>query len=192
MIEFRTVPDRVWLTILNETMGHVVDAYLSSSEPRDQADWLCAALPRSALYFTAAEAKAQLQALQTVLSQEGLHRISRYHWLLLFESLHTFAQDFNEQPHGVLRAEWGIQRLHVDRLVRAFFPDTTFLDGESAQMVRGQAQPMLIIPASVGALTGFKPHPDELVITSCATQASPRITRAAVLRVSDRGEYPAS
>jgi hypothetical protein len=192
MIEFRTVPDCVWLAILNEAMNHVIDSYLSSTEPRDQADWLCAALPRSALYFTAAEATAQLRDLQAVLNQEGLHRISRYHWLLLFESLHTFVQDFNEQPHGVLRAECGIQRLHVDRLVRAFFPDTTFLDAESAQMVRGHAQPMLIIPASLGALTGFTPHPDELVITLCATQASPRISRAAVLRISETGEYPAS
>jgi hypothetical protein len=192
MIAFRAVPDRVWLTILNETMDHVVDAYLSSPEPRDQADWLCAALPRSALYFTAAEAKAQLQALQAVLNQEGLHRVSRYHWLLLFESLHTFTQDFNEQPHGVLRTDYGIQRVHVDRLVRVFFPDTTFLDAESAQMVRGQAQPMLIIPASIGALTGFKPHPDELVITPCATQDTPPVSSVTVLRISETGEYPAA
>jgi hypothetical protein len=178
--------------ILNETIDYVVESYLASIDPRDQQDWLCAAMPRSALYFTAAEARDQLRALQRVLDQPTWHRLGRYHWLLLFESLHTFVHDFNEQPHGALRAASGIRHLHLDRLTRHYFPDTIFLEADSAHMVRGQAQSMLIIPASLGALTGFKPHPDELALTRCETPECTEATPTATLRVSETGEYPAS
>jgi hypothetical protein len=192
VIRFSCKPDAVFSDVLNQAIERTADAYLSFEDARDQEDWLCACMPRSARFFTGQEAKQQLMALRQAHNDSRLHDISRYHWLLLYECLETFAQEFNEQPAGTLSGRYGIQRLHFRRLVRRFFWDTAFLEEAGAKMTRAQSQPIVIIPETLGLFAGFKHHPDELTIQPCELALARDFERQAVpTSLSATTEYPA-
>jgi hypothetical protein len=167
MIRFAAKPDRLFCELLNCAITVIVEHYLSFDDPRDQADWFCACLPRSARYFTPSEAKEQLLRLQQLLHQDGLYEVTKYHWLLLYECLETFCEGFNDQPHGWLALNYRIQRIHFSSLARLFFWDTTFLLDHLAKMSLPDNRTMLIWPESVGLSAGFKTHADELAIALC-------------------------
>ncbi len=166
MIHFSTKPDPIFLALVNHAIDETVGRYLSFDDPRDQEDWLCAGMPRSARFFAGPEAKQHLLDLQNALNDGGLHEISKYHWLLLYECLETFCQEFNEQPSGVVAEHHGIQRVVFRKLINLFFWDIDFLDDNIAKMTHQQRQ-MMIFPETFGLSAGFKRHPQELTIKRC-------------------------
>lgn len=191
MIRFRRPADTTFDTLLSEAIQRIADSYLSFEDPRDQQDWLCAALPRSARFFTCADAKAQLRALETAQGDDHAYDLTKYHWLLLYECLETFCHEFNEQPTGALRDQHGIRRINFTALIGLFFWSTDFLDHNGAKMVRNQTQPMLIIPETLGLGAGFTYHPHELSLVPCGSSEEMMSDHhETTLGVSDSGEYP--
>ena len=167
MIRFSRKPDNVFSELMDCAIAGIVDNYLSFDHPRDQEDWLCASLPRAARFFTASQAREQLLAIQKIFHDERLFQLTKYHWLLLYECLDTFAQGFNEQPVGWLATKYGIQRIDFRNLIQLFFCDTSFLGDHLAKMSRQETRTMLIWPESIGLTAGFKTHPDELAFVVC-------------------------
>lgn len=167
MIRLATKPDRIFSDLLDSAITQIVQDYLTSENARDQEDWLCASMPRAARFFTAPQAREQLIALQKIYHDDRLYEVTKYHWLLLYECLETFAQGFNEQPVGWLAQKYGIEKIDFHRLVELFFWDTSFLMDHLARMSRQETRTMLIWPESVGLAAGFKTHPDELAFTLC-------------------------
>ena len=104
--------------------------------------------------------------MQKVYHDDRLYQLTKYHWLLLYECLETFAQGFNEQPVGWLATKYGVQYIDFTTLVRLFFWDTTFLSDHLAKMSRQESRTMLIWPETMGLSAGFKTHPDELMVVS--------------------------
>jgi hypothetical protein len=164
VIRFTCKPDEIFSVVINEAIERTVDSYLNFDDSRDQEEWLCACLPRSARLFTSPEAKQQLLAVQTAHNHRQLHDLTKHHWLLLYEALETFSHEFNEQPTGPLTERYGIVRLNFSRIVNLFFWDTAFLEETGARMTRHERQIMVIMPESLGLMAGFKHHPDELAI----------------------------
>lgn len=167
MIRLATKPDSVFSDLLDSAITQMVNDYLTSANARDQEDWLCAAMPRAARFFTAPQAREQLIAIQKIYHDDRLYQLTKYHWLLLYECLETFAQEFNEQPVGWLAQKYGIARIDFHRLVELFFWDTSFLMDHLAKMSRQETRTMLIWPESFGLAAGFKTHPDELAFVLC-------------------------
>jgi hypothetical protein len=167
MIRFAGKPDSIFSELIDCAITEIVDNYLSFDNPRDQEDWLCASMPRGARFFTASQAKEQLLAIQKIYHDDRLYQLTKYHWLLLYECLETFAQGFNEQPVGWLAKKYGIQHIDFRSLVQLFFWDTSFLEDHLAKMSRQETRTMLIWPESIGLTAGFKTHPDELAFTLC-------------------------
>ena len=167
MIRLARKPDSIFSELIDCAITEIVDNYLNFDNPRDQEDWLCASMPRGARFFTAPQAKEQLLAIQKVYHDDRLYQLTKYHWLLLYECLETFAQGFNEQPVGWLAKKYGIQRIDFRSLVHLFFWDTSFLEDHLAKMSRQETRTMLIWPESIGLTAGFKTHPDELAFTLC-------------------------
>jgi hypothetical protein len=167
MIRFARKPDCVFSELIDCAISEIVENYLSSGSPRDQEDWLCAAMPRGARYFTAPQAKEQLLALRKIYHDDRLYQLTKYHWLLLYECLETFAHGFNEQPVGWLAKKYGLQQLDFRTLIHLYFWDTSFLEDHLARMSREESRTMLIWPESIGLTAGFKTHPDELAFTLC-------------------------
>ena len=192
MIQFARKPDRVFSELIDHAIREVVDNYLSFDDPRDQEDWLCASMPRGARFFTASQAKEQLLALQKVYHDDRLYQLTKYHWLLLYECLETFADGFNEQPVGSLVDKYGLYHIDFHAVVTVFFWDTSFLQDHLAKMSFQGSRTMLIWPETIGLTAGFKTHPDELVFRLCdedltntfeAGKETPAWTR-------DAGSYP--
>ncbi len=167
MIRFARKPDSVFSELMDCAITEIVDNYLNFDNPRDQEDWLCASMPRGARFFTASQAREQLLAIQKVFHDERLYQLTKYHWLLLYECLDTFAQGFNEQPVGWLAKKYGIQYIDFRNLIQLFFWDTSFLEDHLARMSRQETRTMLIWPESIGLTAGFQTHPDELAFTLC-------------------------
>lgn len=167
MIRLATKPDSVFSDLLDSAITQMVNDYLTSANARDQEDWLCAAMPRSARFFTAPQAREQLIAIQKIYHDDRLYQVTKYHWLLLYECLETFAQGFNEQPVSWLAQKYGIERIDFHRLVELFFWNTSFLMDHLAKMSRQETRTMLIWPESFGLAAGFKTHPDELAFVLC-------------------------
>jgi hypothetical protein len=167
MIRFATKPDRLFCELLNCAITDTVENYLTFDDPRDQEEWLCACMPRGGRFFTAPQAREHLLAIQKVQQDPRLYQITKYHWLLLYECLETFAQTFNEQPMGWLVKDYGIQHLAFSNLVRLYFWDTTFLSDHLAKMSRHESRTMLIWPETIGLTAGFKTHPDDLAFVLC-------------------------
>ena len=170
MIRLAAKPDCIFSQLINSAITDIADNYLNFGDPRDQEDWLCAAMPRGARFFTAPQAKEQLLAIQKVYQDDRLYEPTKYHWLLMYECLETFAQTFNEQPVGWLVQDYGICRIDFSSLIRLFFWDTTFLSDHLAKMSRQESRTMLIWPETVGLTAGFKTHPDELSLSECAEE----------------------
>lgn len=191
MIRFAAKPDTVFSGLLNGAIEKTVESYLNFDDPRDQEDWLCACMPRSARFFTATEAKQQLLALQRAHNDSRLHQLTKYHWLLLYECLESFSDEFNEQPVGPLVHTYGIRRIHFGRLVDLFFWDTDFLEHNSGKMTRHQREIIVIIPETLGLSAGFKHHPDELAINLCEETAEREFENNEVIAfASGTQEYP--
>ena len=167
MIRFARKPDSVFSELMDCAITEIVDNYLNFDNPRDQEDWLCASMPRGARFFTAPQAREQLLALQKIFHDDRLYQLTKYHWLLLYECLDTFAQGFNEQPVGWLAKKYGIHHIDFRKLIQLFFWDTSFLEDHLAKMSRQETRTMLIWPESMGLTAGFKTHPDELAFTLC-------------------------
>lgn len=167
MIRFARKPDSVFSELIDGAITEIVDNYLNFDNPRDQEDWFCASMPRGARFFTAPHAKEQLLAIQKVYHDGRLYQLTKYHWLLLYECLETFAQGFNEQPVEWLIKKYGIQQIDFRSLVQLFFWDTSFLEDHLAKMSRQETRTMLIWPESIGLTAGFKTHPDELAFPLC-------------------------
>ena len=167
MIRLARKPDGMFSDLLDSAITQIVNDYLTSANARDQEDWLCASMPRAARFFTAPQAREQLLAMQKIYHDERLYEVTKYHWLLLYECLETFAQGFNEQPVGWLAQKYGIEKIDFHRLVDLFFWDTSFLMAHLAKMSRQETRTMLIWPESVGLAAGFKTHPDELAFILC-------------------------
>lgn len=167
MIRFARKPDNIFSELIDCAITEIVDNYLNFDNPRDQEDWLCASMPRGARFFTAPQAKEQLLAIQKVYHDDRLYQLTKYHWLLLYECLETFAQELNEQPVRWLAKKYGIQRIDFRSLVQLFFRDTSFLEDHLAKMSRQETRTMLIWPESIGLTAGFTTHPDELAFTLC-------------------------
>lgn len=160
-------PDSVFHELIDCAITDIVENYLNFHDPRDQEDWLCACMPRGARFFTAPQAREQLLAIQKVQQDGRLYQITKYHWLLLYECLETFAHGFNEQPTGWLARNYGIQHIEFSSLVQHFYWDTSFLGDHLAKMSLPERRTMLIWPETVGLSAGFKTHPDELAFTLC-------------------------
>ena len=171
MINFSGKPDPIFLDLVNHAIDETVERYLSFDDPRDQEDWLCAGMPRSARFFPGSEAKQHLLALQKALNDSGLHEISKYHWLLLYECLETFCQEFNEQPAGVLVEKHGVERLLFRKLITLFFWNVDFLEDNIAKMTQQQRH-MMIFPETFGLSAGFTRDPEELAIKRCDDRLS--------------------
>ena len=167
MIRLARKPDSIFSDLLDSAITQIVDDYLTVDNPRDQEDWLCASMPRGARFFTAPQAREQLLAIQKIYHDDRLYQLTKYHWLLLYECLETFAQGFNEQPVGWLAKKYGIEQIDFHRLVQLFFWDTSFLMDHLAKMSRQETRTMLIWPESIGLTAGFKTHPDELAFMLC-------------------------
>lgn len=167
MIRLARKPDSMFTDLLDSAITQIVGDYLTVDNPRDQEDWLCASMPRGARFFTAAQAREQLLAIQKIYHDDRLYQMTKYHWLLLYECLETFAQGFNEQPVGWLAKKYGIEQIDFHRLVQLFFWDTSFLMDHLAKMSRQETRTMLIWPESIGLTAGFKTHPDELAFMLC-------------------------
>lgn len=167
MIRLARKPDSIFSDLLDSAITQIVNDYLTSAHARDQEDWLCASMPRGARFFTASQAREQLLAIQKIYHDDRLYDVTKYHWLLLYECLETFAQGFNEQPVGWLAQKYGIEYIDFHRLVELFFWDTSFLMDHLARMSREETRTMLIWPESVGLAAGFKTHPDELSFIVC-------------------------
>ena len=167
MIRFAVKPDKIFSELLACAITDIAENYLSFGDPRDQEDWLCAAMPRGARFFTAPQAREQLLAIHKVHQDDRLYDLTKYHWLLLYECLETFVQGFNEQPGGRLGKTCGIHRIDFSKIVQLFFWDTTFLSDHLAKMSRDASRTMLIWPESMGLSAGFRTHPDELTLTTC-------------------------
>jgi hypothetical protein len=167
MIRFAAKPDSLFCELINSAITDIVQNYLSFDDARDQEDWLCACMPRGARFFSATQAKEQLLALQHIQQDNRLYQITKYHWLLLYECLETYAHAFNEQPLGWLVRNYGIQQLDFSHLIKLYFWDLSFLSDHLAKMSRQESRTMLIWPETVGLTAGFKTHPDELTFTLC-------------------------
>ena len=167
MIRFAAKPDSVFIDLVNCAVTDIVENYLSMIDPREQEEWLCACLPRSARFFTAPDAKQQVLLIQHIHQEGRLYQMTKYHWLLLYECLQTFSQQFNEQPMGWFARKYGLQRIEFGELVQLFFWDTSFLSDHLTKMSLQDRRTMLIWPETVGLSAGFKTHPDELVFTLC-------------------------
>ena len=167
MIRLARKPDSIFSDLLDCAITQIVDDYLSVDDPRDQEEWLCASMPRGARFFTAPQAREQLLAIQKVYHDDRLYELTKYHWLLLYECLGTFAQGFNEQPVGWLAKKYGIEQIDFQRLIQLFFWDTSFLMDHLAKMSRQETRTMLIWPESIGLTAGFTTHPDELAFKLC-------------------------
>ncbi|HVG01485.1 MAG TPA: hypothetical protein VM842_01280 [Nitrospira sp.] len=167
MIRFAVKPDKVFSELLACAITDIAENYLNFGDPRDQEDWLCAAMPRGARFFTASQAREQLLAIQRAHQDDRLYELTKYHWLLLYECLETFVQGFNEQPVGRLGKTYGIHRIDFSNIIRLFFWDTTFLSDHLAKMSREESRTMLIWPESMGLSAGFRTHPDELTLSAC-------------------------
>ena len=167
MIRFARKPDNVFAELMDCAITEIVDNYLNFDNPRDQEDWLCASMPRGARFFTASQAREQLLAIQKVFHDDRLYELTKYHWLLLYECLDTFAQGFNEQPVGWLAKKYGIQHIDFRNLIQLFFWDTSFFFFYFAKMSRQETRTMLIWPESIGLTAGFQTHPDEQAFTLC-------------------------
>ena len=167
MIRFAAKPDKVFSQLIDRAITDIAENYLNFGDPRDQEDWLCAAMPRGARFFTASQAREHLLAIQKAHQEDRLYDLTKYHWLLLYECLETFVEGFNEQPEGRFCKDYGIQRIDFSNLVRLFFWDTTFLSDHLAKMTREESRTMLIWPESMGLSAGFRTHPDELSLTAC-------------------------
>jgi hypothetical protein len=167
MIRLATKPDSIFSDLLDSAIAQIANDYLSSANARDQEDWLCASMPRAARFFTAQQAREQLIAIQKIYHDDRLYQVTKYHWLLLYECLETFAQGFNEQPLGWLAQKYGIEKIDFHRLVELFFWDTSFLMDHLAKMSRQETRTMLIWPESFGLSAGFRTHPDELAFILC-------------------------
>ena len=166
VIHFSAKPDPIFLDLVNHAIDETVERYLSFDDPRDQEDWLCAGLPRSARFFSGPEAKQHLLDLQKALNDRELHEVSKYHWLLLYECLETFCQEFNEQPAGMLMKRYGIQRVLFRSVIRQFFWNVDFLDDNIAKMTQQQRH-MMIFPETFGLAAGLKRNPEEFTIKLC-------------------------
>lgn len=167
MIRFAMKPDSIFSDLVDCAITDAIENYLNFDDPRDQEDWLCACMPRGARFFTASQAKEQLLAIQKAHRDGHLYQVTKYHWLLLYECLETFAHGFNEQPMGWVAKKYGIQYIDFSSLVRLFFWDTTFLSDHLAKMNRQEPRTMLIWPETVGLSAGFNTHPDELAFILC-------------------------
>jgi hypothetical protein len=167
MIRFAAKPDKIFSELLACAIADISENYLNFGDPRDQEDWLCAAMPRGARFFTAPQARAQLLAIQSVHFDDRLYELTKYHWLLLYECLETFVQGFNEQPVGSLGNRYGIHRIDFSKIIQLFFWDLTFLSDHLAKMSREESRTMLIWPESMGLSAGFRTHPDELTLSAC-------------------------
>jgi hypothetical protein len=192
MIHFPTKPDPIFLDLVNHAIDETVERYLSFDDPRDQEDWLCAGMPRSARFFPGPEAKQHLLDLQKALNDCGLHEVSKYHWLLLYECLETFCQEFNEQPAGVLVEQYGIQRVLFRSVISLFFWDIDFLDDNIANMTQQQRH-MMIFPETFGLSAGFTRDPEELAIKLCDERLTREFdARQSISLNAGAKEYPSA
>lgn len=167
MIRFAAKPDSIFSDLVECAITDVIENYLNFEDHRDQEDWLCACMPRGARYFTASQAKEQLLTIRKLHRDGRLYDVTKYHWLLLYECLETFAHSFNEQPTGWLAKKYGISHIDFSGLIGLFFWDTTFLSDHLAKMSHQGRGTMLIWPETVGLSAGFKTLPDELALTLC-------------------------
>jgi hypothetical protein len=87
---------------ITETMEVVL---VFDDAPEEQQDAFECHLPRSSMVFTWQEAKNQLAKLQHSLQDPGLYQITDYHWLLLYESLRSYCEPYNDMPWGELYEE---------------------------------------------------------------------------------------
>ena len=57
MIRFAVKPDKIFSELLACAITDIAENYLSFGDPRDQEDWLCAAMPRGGevLYGTSSQ-----------------------------------------------------------------------------------------------------------------------------------------
>ena len=51
MIRFAAKSDCVFLDLVNCAVADIVENHLSMADPREQDEWLCGCLPRSARFF---------------------------------------------------------------------------------------------------------------------------------------------
>jgi hypothetical protein len=117
--------------------------------------------------FTWQSAKEQLGKIQTALRDDGLYQITDYHWLLLYESLRSYCDSYNEIPWGEPYDKYGIATIDFDWIVDIFFWDTDFLLQGVQHMSEAGRKGIGISDEAVGISSGEKPAPEDLVIERC-------------------------
>lgn len=167
MLRFANKPDKIFLVLLDEAIEEAIGELEMDDDPTEQLDTLQSFMPASSRLYDVAGAKKQLGALRLASDDEKLYKPTDYHWLLLYESLGAYCEDFNIVPHGPLHAEHGIERLDFGFIADVFFWDNDFLDSNLPNVPLELRQMMDVSPETFGLTAGLKPHPEELVLELC-------------------------
>jgi hypothetical protein len=184
MLHLSKKPDAFFRLFVHGALRHMLETCL-----RFDDDWLA-----KAGQGYPADARAQIHALTTALTEPPLYQLTEYHWVVLYEALYYYSYFCNEQPlETPLYKDYGIGRVDFDAVVDLFFADTDFLGHPTRGLTAAQRR-MMADPLERWALgVGTKPPPpDQLTLTMCPDQwrqdfeAAEAITYAS----SETGEYP--
>lgn len=167
MLRFASKPDLIFLLLINQAIEDAIGHIEFDDDPAEQQEALDSLMPHSAKLYDVAGVKTQLALLKAAIGKAELYQPTDYHWLLLYEVLDAYCADFNETPHGILFAGYGLERLEIDHLADVFFWDTDFLDAQIPMMSLDAREVMDISPETFGLTAGLKPHPEELELERC-------------------------
>ena len=170
MIYFARKPDRMFSLILHEALEEASDNLREIIGPEDKVLWQMT-YPFCSRCFSAKATAAVVNQLLAFSKEPDPYRITDYHYLLLFDCLRNYCDQFNmvaeEEPEGVLAlGEYKIAEIDFEGIVEVFFWDTDF--AYSPELIEGIGEnvrkAMGMTEQVFGIAEGWEPHSEELLV----------------------------
>ena len=168
MIYFTRKPDPIFSRILHEALEEASDDIREVIARGDKEGWEMD-YPCCSRCFTAEAAAAVVKQLLGINKEPDPYRITDYHYLLLFDCLRNYCDQFNmvaeEEPEGVLAVgEYKLREIDFEGLIEMFFWDTDFV--YSHELIEGIGEKlrkeMGMTDEVFGIAEGWEPHGEEL------------------------------
>jgi hypothetical protein len=180
MIRFKRPPDAVFEAILRKSIDYAVDVISDLLSIFNHDDVVTrreyqSLFPEIGRVFPPSLAQSALKDLRACLDDPHVYRGTDYHYLMLYDVLHFYAdvhnglviaaKDGKKRREAALVDPFFVEKIHVDEMLDLYFFNENFLlDADTLQELPQRLRRSMR-PELFGLCQGMQPHPEELRLT---------------------------